>query len=65
MNNVKTQNDVDDALESTAGVIVDIDTVAIYFKNAGVCGLYGVYVKEKDLFWHLKMTTIRLEMLVQ
>lgn len=63
MENVKTQNDVDNALDATAGVVVDIDTVAIFFPSEE---MYGVYVKEKDsLFWHLKMTTIHLEMLVQ
>lgn len=66
MNEVLTQNDIDHALESTAGVVIDVDTVAIYFKNEGVCGMYGVYVKHPaNPVWELQMTTLRLESIMQ
>ena len=66
MDEILTQSDIDHALENAAGVDMDIDTVAIYFKNEGVCGLYGVYVKkENSLLWELQMTAIRLESIMQ
>ena len=66
MDEILTQTDIDHALESTAGVVIDIDTVAIYFKNEGVCGLYGVYVKHPAYpAWELQMTAIRLESIMQ
>lgn len=66
MDEILTQSDIDHALENTAGVVIDIDTVAIYFKNEGVCGLYGVYVKkENSPLWGLQMTAIRLESIMQ
>lgn len=66
MDEILTQTDIDHALESTAGVVIDIDTVAIFFPKAGVCGLYGVYVKHSaNSVWELQMTAIRLESIMQ
>lgn len=64
MDEVKSTNDIDLALEATAGVIIDIDTVAIFDPKEE---LFGVYVKSDEVgsvdttVWRLKFTTLSLK----
>lgn len=62
MDEVKSTYDIDIGLESTAGVILDIDTVAIFDP---VETMYGIYVKESGtaLLWWLQMTSLSLDRL--
>lgn len=59
MTTQKTDNDIDDALDSTGAVVIGIDTVAIW--NPG-SDMYEVYVKNTtSTLWECKFTTINLE----
>lgn len=59
MDEVKSTYDIDIALEATAGEILGIDTVAIFYPDEG---MYGVYVKEKnEALWWLQMTSLTID----
>ena len=62
MDEILTQPDIDHALESTAGVVIDIDTVAIWNE---IVKMYGVYRRANEYRWDLFMTTFRLESIMQ
>lgn len=59
MDEVKSTYDIDLALEATTGVILGMDTVAIW-DNAEQ--MYGIYVKSKDeSLWWLQMTSLTID----
>jgi len=63
MDEVKSTNDIDLALEATAGVPLGIDTVAIYYPTEE---MYGVYVKTTgEALWWLQMTSLTLDGLLE
>mgnify|MGYP006935472438 CR=1 FL=1 len=59
MDEVKSTHDIDTALEATAGVILGIDTVAIFYPDEGMYGIY-VHGKDNDLWW-LQATSLTIE----
>lgn len=63
MDEVKSTYDIDNALESTAGIVVDIDTVAIWDNEEK---MYGIYVKgEGEALWWLTMTSFTVDKLMK
>ena len=64
MDEVKSTNDIDMALEATAGVPLGTDTVAIFYS---IEEMYGVYVKSEKApaQWLLQMTSLTLDGLLE
>lgn len=59
MDEVKSTYDIDIGLESTAAVVIGIDTVSIFYPSEG---MYGIYVKGKDeALWWLQMTSLTID----
>ena len=62
MDSFKMAKDIDDALESTAGVPLGTDTVAIWdWKDK----IYGVYVRDSNSVWWIEMTSLTLDGLLE
>ena len=64
MDEVASTNDIDMALEATAGVPLGTDTVAIFYPTEE---MYGVYVKGDwtEGAWFLTMTSLTLDGLLE
>lgn len=60
MDKIKTREDIDHAIESTAGVVLDIDTVAIWDLEKRI---YGIYIETGNWMWELQMTCSNLAFL--
>ena len=67
MDEVKTTNDIDLALDATTGTPLGNGTVAIWYEFEG---MYGIYVKGGTNFlgenlWLLQMTSLTLDGLLE